>query len=159
VETDPSLEVPYLLNRQVLEQSLDNLLINAAKYSSPEDPIRIRGTFEPSLISCEDPRRGIGFLQVRVRDFGIGVPEADRPRLFEPFHRGSNVGTIRGTGLGLALVRAWVEGAGGIVGYETPSGGGSIFRIDLPAIPERGKTEARLVRTGLLGVAEKTGVE
>ncbi|MCD8482954.1 MAG: ATP-binding protein [Verrucomicrobia bacterium] len=46
-------------------------------------------------------------MSIVVQDQGIGIPEEDFPRLFEPFHRAGNVGTIRGTGLGLNITKTF----------------------------------------------------
>lgn len=72
---------------------------------------------------------------IAVRDNGIGIPEADRPRLFRRFERGSNTGGISGTGLGLHIVREIVHGHGGTVAFESEVGVGTTFRLHLPKQP------------------------
>jgi two-component system OmpR family sensor kinase len=75
-----------------------------------------------------------------VRDTGIGIPEADRERLFEPFVRGPGVGQrYRGAGLGLAIVKTVAEAHGGWVTLVSEPGHGSRFTIVLP----RGKGQWR----------------
>jgi signal transduction histidine kinase len=66
-----------------------------------------------------------------VSDSGIGIPEEDQPRLFEPFHRAHNVNNIPGTGLGLPITKQAVELHGGDITVETGSGG-TTFIIHLP---------------------------
>jgi two-component system, OmpR family, sensor histidine kinase BaeS len=73
---------------------------------------------------------------ITVQDQGIGIPEVDLPHIFERFWRGGNaVRHFRGTGLGLASVRAIVEEHGGTVAVESQEGRGSTFTIRLPLNP------------------------
>jgi signal transduction histidine kinase len=85
-------------------QVLDNLVTNALKYAPRPSPVRID-------VSQPDP----GWVEVRVEDEGVGVPEEDRALVLEPFYRARNVreSTIAGTGLGLAISRRIVEAHGG----------------------------------------------
>ncbi len=71
----------------------------------------------------------------RIQDEGIGIPEADQTRLFEPFHRAGNVGVTKGTGLGLAIVKQSAELHGGTISYETQEGVGTTFTVMLPCPP------------------------
>lgn len=72
---------------------------------------------------------------VRVRDNGIGVPEAARPRLFERFFRAHDetVTEVEGTGLGLSIVRETVESLGGRVWAEFPDDRRTVFAFALPS--------------------------
>jgi signal transduction histidine kinase len=67
-----------------------------------------------------------------VGDEGIGISEADQELLFKAFHRGSNVGTRPGTGLGLLLVRHCTELHGGTVEVNSRVGRGTIVTVTLP---------------------------
>jgi signal transduction histidine kinase len=102
-----------------LRQIISNLMTNAVKYS-PE------GTTIETIISA-DPKHAI----LIIRDQGIGIPEDDIPHIFEPFHRGENIGTSSGTGLGLAIVRRCVDILDGEIELDTKSGEGSEFRVRL----------------------------
>jgi len=102
----------------LLLQAIINLVENAAKYSSPGRPIAVDS----------ESRRGRVFL--RIRDDGPGIPESDLPHIFEKFYRGSRVGAVKGTGLGLALVKAMVETCGGTITVES-SKAGTVFEISL----------------------------
>jgi signal transduction histidine kinase len=113
VQADPKL----------LRHVLDNLISNAAKYTPPGSPARI----EISARLCSG-----GMVRVEVADRGIGIPEADRSRVFDAFHRSANSGAYRGTGLGLAICRRIVERHGGRIGVEENAGGGSRFWFTLP---------------------------
>jgi signal transduction histidine kinase len=118
-EHDLRLAVPedlpqVLVDRALLGRVLENLLENAARYSDPGTPIVLRACAEP------------GGLSVEVSDRGIGVPEEDLPRLFEPFFRTdrSRSRQAGGTGLGLTLCRRVVEAHGGTIRAEPNPGGG-----------------------------------
>ena len=104
-----------------LVRVLGNLLDNAVKYSPDGGEVLVE-------LGRED-----GWAVLRVRDRGIGVPAADRERIFEPFQRGSNVaGRLPGTGIGLAGARQIVEQHGGTLGVESEEGTGSTFTVRLP---------------------------
>ncbi len=73
-----------------------------------------------------------------VSDEGIGIPENDLPRLFETFHRATNVGNIVGTGLGLAIVKRSVDLHGGTISVRSALGKGTVFTVRLPRLPTAG---------------------
>lgn len=108
------------IDRKLLRRALTNLLSNAIKYS-PE------GGRVDFMLKVEDDNAVIS-----VTDRGIGIPEADQARLFEPFHRANNVNDLPGTGLGLAITRQVVEMHGGTISYDTKSGSGTTFYICIP---------------------------
>ena len=115
VEVDPTL----------VRRTLVNLVSNACKYSDPETAVSIR------LVPSE------GEVRVEVVDQGIGVPKEDRARVFEPFWRGPTAvaEAIRGTGIGLALVREYVAAMGGRVGVDPGASSGSVFWFTVPTDP------------------------
>jgi PAS domain S-box-containing protein len=107
-----------------LERVLDNLLGNAVKYSP-------RGGEITLTIAGESD-----WAVLRVRDQGIGIPEADLPRVFERFHRGANVARrTRGSGIGLSGARQIVEQHGGTIAVESREQLGSVFTVRLPLKP------------------------
>jgi len=110
------------LDRTAMQDSIENLLDNAIKYSPPDTGIAI-------TIRHEDRT-----LLLTVRDQGIGIEPADLPKIFERFYRGRRGQTqsVSGTGLGLALVKAAVEGHGGTVGVCSDPNTGTEFRIRIP---------------------------
>jgi two-component system phosphate regulon sensor histidine kinase PhoR len=120
--TVPEGAVPIDGDREALVQALWNLLDNAVKYS---------GNSREVGVEVED--RG-NLIAIRVRDRGLGIPPADRPRVFEKFARGSSAAAagVKGTGIGLAMVRHIVDAHGGKVTLESRPGGGSTFTIELP---------------------------
>lgn len=99
---------------------LTNLLSNAVKYSPEGSAIDFRARREGETV------------EFVVADQGIGIPEEDQPRLFEAFHRASNVGDISGTGLGLLLVKRCVEVHGGEIALRSQAGQGTAFTVRLP---------------------------
>jgi len=104
------------LDPRLLKNVLYNLLSNAIKYSEKD-------------IFCEG---GItdGQLVIRVKDQGVGIPEADKQHLFERFFRASNVINIQGVGLGMNIVKRYLSIMGGSVGFESEEGKGSIFTLN-----------------------------
>ena len=103
-----------------MRQIITNLVSNAIKYSPEIKPIRITLNYEAPV------------LQLIIRDEGIGIPEADLKHLFEPFHRGQNVGTISGTGLGLAIIWESVNLHDGQITVHSQVGEGSTFIVRIP---------------------------
>jgi PAS domain S-box-containing protein len=103
----------------LLNHVLSNLVGNAARYSPAGTTI--------SVTLVTDPRE----LTVVVADEGIGIPEAERERIFEAFTRGSNVGEIGGTGLGLNIVKRYTELMGGTIEI-LPTDRGAAFRVCVP---------------------------
>lgn len=109
-------------DESLLRHILSNLLSNAIKYSHENSKVQ----FE--LISKE---KQVLFC---IQDWGIGIPQADIPLLFEPFHRASNVQRIPGTGLGLAIVKTCVETHQGKIKLESEIGKGSIATVIMPLL-------------------------
>jgi signal transduction histidine kinase len=108
-----------------LERVLDNLIANAIKFSPDGGPI---------TVTLARERDGAGeWALLAVRDEGVGIPASDLPRLFERFHRASNVvDRIGGAGIGLATVRHLVEQHGGTVAVASEEGRGSAFSVRVP---------------------------
>ena len=104
-----------------LRQVVDNLLSNATKFTH-EGTITIR--------VCEQQEQ----MMITVIDSGIGIPEDELERIFEPFYQAENFLTRhhRGTGLGLPLARQMVELMGGSLDVEPTPGKGSTFTVTLP---------------------------
>jgi PAS domain S-box-containing protein len=116
--------LPAVFDARLLQQAISNLLHNALKYSPQEKGVCIAMTRAPA----QNP----GHITVRIADEGIGIPEEDLQRLFEPFRRAANVGAIQGTGLGLAIAKEAVELHGGTIAVESQVGVGTTFIVTLP---------------------------
>ena len=108
-----------------IEQVWINLISNALKYGGR--PPRIELGWESMQASAER-----AMLRFWVRDYGPGLSQTERERLFVPFTR-LQPDHAEGSGLGLCIVRSIVEKLGGRVGVEEAPGGGSRFHFDLPA--------------------------
>jgi len=107
-------------DEQVLRLILSNLLTNALKYSPPE--------LVPSLHLSRTGRYAVFVIQ----DQGIGIPDEDRPALFEAFRRARNVGMVNGTGLGLYIVKHCVDLHEGAIDVASAVGKGTTITITLP---------------------------
>ena len=118
----PPMKEPSMvyLDRRLLRSMLTNLLSNAVKYSSPTCPI------EMSVFKLNTR------IHFQIKDYGIGIPLEDQAYLFESFHRGSNATHIRGTGLGLQIVKHIVDLHHGTIHIESREGKGSTFTVQLP---------------------------
>jgi two-component system sensor histidine kinase MprB len=101
-----------------LMRAISNLLDNAVKWSSPEDPIDV--TVAAGVCS--------------VRDYGTGIAAEDLPHVFDRFYRAADARTLPGSGLGLAIVRQVAEAHRGTATAEAAPGGGTIMSIRLPVI-------------------------
>jgi signal transduction histidine kinase len=107
-------------DRKKLRYAFSNLLSNAIKYS-PE------GTF----ILLNTAVVGKTFT-ISVQDFGMGIPDEDQPHLFDKFFRGKNAAAIQGTGLGLTIIKRYVELLGGQIEVKSKANEGTTFSIQLP---------------------------
>lgn len=119
------------MNRESIERALINLINNAIKYT-PKG-----GQVEVSVRLLSESKE----LRVAVKDNGIGIPEECIEHIFDRFFRvEKKVHTIKGTGLGLTIVKNIVEKHGGRVGVESEIGLGSTFIIFLPALEAMAET-------------------
>jgi protein-histidine pros-kinase len=99
---------------------LMNLLTNAAKYSPRDSTVRVTAKAEH------------GVATISVQDEGVGIPAAEQPQIFERFYQGSLRSGSRGTGVGLAVARRYVELLGGSISVQSELGRGSTFLFTLP---------------------------
>jgi two-component system sensor histidine kinase SenX3 len=117
-----------LVDRAQVESALVNLIENAVKYSDTGSAVEV---------SAADHGDHVTLV---VSDHGIGIPPADRDRIFERFYRVDRARSraTGGTGLGLAIVRNVARNHGGDVHVESREGEGSTFVIQLPRVREDG---------------------
>jgi signal transduction histidine kinase len=122
IECDAPAGAMVHADREALSQALWNLLDNAVKYAGSGRSVRV------------EVKHGRE-VALRVRDRGPGIPASERKQVFRKFARGSaaRVGHVKGTGIGLAMVRHIVEAHGGRVTLDSEPGSGSTFTIVLPA--------------------------
>jgi PAS domain S-box-containing protein len=108
-------------DKKLLKNVLFNLLSNAIKFSEPESPITIN-----SLTSS-------GITSLSVIDRGIGISKDDQEHLFSSFFRGANAANIQGTGLGLHIVRRYVDLLGGTTKLHSELNKGTTVTVEFPS--------------------------
>lgn len=103
--------------------AIENLVSNAIRYNRQEG-----GTIAIAVRPVPDA------IEIRIADNGIGVPLEDQPKLFSKFFRAGNAvrSFTDGSGLGLSVVKSYVEENGGTVGFESQEGVGTTFTVRLP---------------------------
>lgn len=111
-----------LVDTHLLKNILINLLSNAIKYS-PEDKEIVLKT------QCHT-----NILEIEVTDQGIGIPEEDKVHMFERFFRAGNSGSFQGTGLGLTIVKRYLDILGGSIRFESELNKGTSFFVLLPVM-------------------------
>jgi signal transduction histidine kinase len=109
-------------DKDKIDQVMENLLSNAVKFSPQGGKITV------SLKKADK------LVKISVADTGMGIPKKDLPHIFEKFYRADNASTmvIRGTGLGLGIVKYIIESHGGEISAESKLGKGSTFSFTLP---------------------------
>ena len=119
-----------------MEQVLVNLIDNAIKFSPPDSRVEV------NVDGSEE-----GWVQIAVRDRGIGVPANQRERIFERFYQAQPELHRGGMGIGLFVSREIVEMHGGSITVEQPEDGGSRFVIRLPVCVD-GNGQSTIARGG-----------
>jgi len=105
---------------RILRNILFNLISNASKYSENNKSIQI---------TCA---RKDGRVCFSIKDEGIGIPNSDQKHLFDRFYRASNAGNVQGTGLGLNIVKRYVDLLDGDISFTSEHGKGSTFLVSIP---------------------------
>jgi two-component system, LuxR family, sensor kinase FixL len=116
----PPDDLHLFLDKKVLKNIFFNLLSNAIKYSDAGKPI-----------DC-DIRLDNEMLYITVTDQGIGIPLEEQQHIFTRFFRAHNAENIQGTGLGLNIVKRYVELLRGSINFESDLGKGTTFRLAIP---------------------------
>ena len=109
-------------SEKILKNILLNLFSNASKYSHSGSSIHLFSSVINSRVTFS------------VKDHGIGIPQDDQKKLFSDFFRASNVEGIQGTGLGLNIVKKYVELLGGNISFISEVGEGTTFTVEFPSI-------------------------
>ncbi len=113
-------EIPVYSDKRLLKNIMINLVSNAIKFSGENSPIDI-------LIDAAVPE-----AVIRIRDHGIGISKEDQKHLFSSFFRGSNAANIQGTGLGLHIVKRYVDLLTGTVHLQSEQGAGTTVTVRFP---------------------------
>jgi two-component system sensor histidine kinase KdpD len=130
----PDTLPPLYIDWVEIDQTLSNLIENAAKYSPPETKVWIAARADGNMV------------RVQVADRGPGLPPAALPNLFTPFYRvigPSGQAPTKGIGLGLAVARGLVEAHGGTIMVRNRDDGGALFTFTLPIMPRAAGLEER----------------
>lgn len=110
------------LDSHCLKNSLINLVSNAIKYSEENKQITIK------------VQSNNGNLKIDVIDQGIGIPIEDQPYLFDRFYRAGNAINIQGTGLGMSIIKRYVDIMNGTIDFVSEKDKGSVFTIEFPVL-------------------------
>jgi len=124
------------VDKKLLQPILTNLLSNAIKYSPANSKVDLE-------LFCGDEN-----VIFQIKDQGIGISAVDQQKLFEPFHRGRNVGDIQGTGLGLSVVKKFVDLHGGQISVASEMNVGTTFTVTLPLVNKLLEKEEILAEVG-----------
>lgn len=117
---NPNQEAKIYIDYDIGRNIFTNLLYNAIKFSPEQRYIEV----ECSVVNK--------YIIISITDYGIGLDTENLTTLFEPFNRGSNVGDIEGTGLGLPIVREAIDKCNGEIDIESKIGEGSTFTVKIP---------------------------
>ncbi len=107
----------FNIDTKLVKSILQNLISNAVKYSAAATRIEVYVIQEENSLRFE------------LLDHGIGIPESEIEKIFEPFHRASNIGAVEGTGLGLAIVKLMVELHRGTISVQSKINEGTKFMV------------------------------
>jgi PAS domain S-box-containing protein len=117
---DETKNEKVFIDVRIFRNLLINLVSNAVKYSEENKTITLKTEFKGQK------------LFILVQDEGIGIPYEDQSNIFERFYRANNIGNIQGTGLGLNIVKKYIEILNGDITFESEPGVGTRFLIEIP---------------------------
>ncbi|HED38489.1 MAG TPA: HAMP domain-containing histidine kinase, partial [Ignavibacteria bacterium] len=117
---------PFVFDANKMPLALQNLIDNAIKYTPPGGNVKV---------SIEKKGK---YIEIRVKDSGVGIPNDQRKRLFSKFFRARNVLRMQtaGSGLGLFIVKNIITRHGGKIDVKSKEGEGSTFYFTLPIVEE-----------------------
>ena len=129
IETEIEKFLPFIMaDTSAITQAVNNLIDNAVKYSGESKKVFVQAYNDEKSVVIE------------VKDFGLGIKKEDMDKVFDRFYRGGDelTRTVKGSGLGLTLVKQIVEAHKGSIQVESEPGKGSIFSMRLPLDPNKG---------------------
>ena len=110
-------DAPVWIDRHLVHNVMINLLSNAIKYSECQTEIWLRSRAEE------------GYVHFEIQDQGIGIPESDHINIFERFFRAHNAGNAQGTGLGLNIVKKYIDLMNGEISFTSQPGQGTTLSL------------------------------
>lgn len=113
-------EITMIQDKEMVRNVFINLISNAIKYSNEKPKVTIRTKVTN------------GMAEIQVEDNGIGIPEQDQKHLYERFFRAKNVMNVKGTGLGLNIVKRYLDLIGGSISFTSKENVGTTFMVMLP---------------------------
>ena len=130
IQTKPAILTNLMVDKDIIWNVIQNLLANAIAYSSNKGRIAIYIIYNAKVV------------KYLVRDYGIGIPAKEQPKIFNKFYRARNAIKFLpvGTGLGLALTKSLVGCWGGKIWFKSKEGKGSTFGFTIPLGGMRAKT-------------------
>jgi signal transduction histidine kinase/DNA-binding response OmpR family regulator len=138
---------PVIGDREKLAQVLENLVMNAVKFTPDGGSIQV--------FASRTESQGRRSVEIRVKDSGIGIPQDQLERVFQRFHQvdGSTTRRFGGVGLGLAIVKSILDAHGTTIAVESEEGRGAQFRFTLPLLEKPAREESVAGRAGGLVLA------
>lgn len=118
-----TLDVFASFDTRIMRHILSNLVGNALKFSADDTDVSIR-LYSESETFC-----------IEIKDRGVGIPEEDQSQLFQHFFRASNTGQVEGSGMGLVIVKQFVELHNGRIRIQSSRNNGCIVTVCLPKSP------------------------
>ena len=112
---------PVAMDNQLFDHVMQNLISNALKYSVGKQDPEVTLRYQK-----------LDHVSIHVKDYGIGIPKKDQKGLFQTFYRATNVQNIQGSGLGLSIVKEFVELHGGTINVVSEKDAGSEFIVEVP---------------------------
>ncbi|MGB1031478.1 MAG: sensor histidine kinase, partial [Flavobacteriales bacterium] len=109
------------LDPQLTRNIMVNLLSNAVKYSSEGQAIELSTNLQNNTLIIE------------VADLGMGIPVEEQEHLFQRFFRAKNATNIQGTGLGLNIIKKYIDLMDGVISFTSAENQGTTFKVTLPA--------------------------
>jgi two-component system phosphate regulon sensor histidine kinase PhoR len=142
--TPPPGDLWIWMDEEALTQILDNLVANAIRYNQEGGSVTLSAK---AVTDSTAPEKAghigsvglvgqVGYVEIEVTDTGVGIPEADLPRIFERFFRVEKARSrdLGGTGLGLSIVKHLVTASQGSIVAKSSLGRGSVFTLRLPRV-------------------------
>jgi signal transduction histidine kinase len=134
-----------VIDADKVRQCVVNLLSNAVKFTPAGGRIAVRAAPASKGPPAAGPFVSAGYFQIAVEDNGIGIPRDVQGKVFDTFYQADSSASREygGAGLGLSIVKSYVEAHGGEVSVKSEQGKGSVFTLVLPIEPPGTPLESR----------------